>query len=260
MKKSVKILMLSFSVILCIVAIVTVWFSVRGENGMPVSDNTPSVSGMISDGQSEDNDLYTNDRSAKEYTVAFLDSSGNLLKEEQVQEYRSATHPSSFIPDADKLFIGWDKDFSYVFSNIIVRPNYLDISSDKNFVYANAVYTKPGEEVSITVKIGGQVNLAALQMYIDYDENLLEYVEAKNLDAGVMINKEDNSPRLRLAFLANENITGSVDFIELVFHVKGHEGSKAVIMYDIEKAATLSNSGEIMPAEYTVKDTVIHIY
>lgn len=237
MKKTKKILLISIAVVLCVGIVAAVWSFFR-----------------------KNSDISINEEGLTNYTVAFFDSAGYLLKEEQVEMHKSAEPPKNFVPDEDKLFVGWDKDFSYIFSNLNVRPNYLDISADKNYVYANAVYAKPETQVRVKVKIGGQVNFAALQMYIDYDENLLEYVEANNLDAGVMINKENENPRLRLAFLSDNNVTGSVDFVELVFNVKGNPGDKAVIMYDIEKAAMISNDDEIVVADYTVKDTVVHIY
>lgn len=237
MKKSKKILLISIAAILCVGIVAAVWCWIGKKSDVP----------EIEEG-------------IKKYTVAFFDSSGYLLKEEQVEKHESAEPPEDFVPDADKLFLGWDKDFSYVFSNLNIRPNYLDISADKNYVYANAVYAKPKTQVKVKVKIGGQVNIAAMQMYIDYDESLLEYVDANNLDSGVMINKEDGNPRLRLAFLSDDNVTGSVDFVELVFNVKGNPGDKAVIMYNIEKAAMISNDDDIVVADYTVKDTVIHIH
>lgn len=254
MKKHNKILLISIAVILCVASVIAIWCLVGKSPDTPKNDDNATTSSP------SDGDQSGNEESVTKYTVAFFDSAGYLLKEEKVEEHKGAEPPENFVPDADKLFVGWDKDFSYIFSNINVRPNYLDVSSDKNYVYANAVYAKPESEVSVRVKIGGQVNLAALQMYVDYDEDLLEYVEAKNLDAGVMINKEDEKSRLRLAFLSDNNVTGSVDFVELVFRVKGQPGDKAVIMYDIEKAAMINNNNDIVTADYTVKDTVIHIY
>lgn len=258
MKKRNKILLISIAVIVCIGITVAVCLFGKGSNtpGIGDAENASTTNGE----QQENGEGSQSNGSTTKYTVAFFDSAGYLLKEEQVEEHKSAEAPENFVPDADKLFIGWDKDFSYIFSNINVRPNYLDISSDKNYVYANAVYAKPESKVSVRVKIGGQVNLAALQMYIDYDEDYLEYIEANNLDAGVMINKENQKPRLRLAFLSDDNVTGSVDFVELVFRVKGQPGDKAVIMYDIEKAAMINSNNEIVTADYTVKDTVVHIY
>lgn len=252
MKKINKILLIGIAAILCVGVIVTICHFAGKENNASEHKNTTD--------NSMSTDVNENEESVDQYTVAFMDSTGYLLKEVQVEKHKGTEPPENFIPDEDKIFMGWDKDFSFIFSNINVRPNYLDISGDKNYVYANTVYAKPGAEVSVKVKIGGQVNLAAMQMYIDYDETLLEYVEAVNLDAGVMINKEEKNPRIRMAFLSDDNVTGSVDFVELVFRVKGTSGDKAVIMYDIEKAAMISNDNEIITADYTVKDTVVHIY
>lgn len=259
MKKINKILLISIAVIVCIGVIVVFGCLFGKDSNGSGTDDTTNVSTMDSE-QTENDGVFQSEGGTTKYTVAFFDSAGYLLKEEQVESHKGAEPPENFIPDANKLFVGWDKDFSYIFSNVNIHPNYLDISSDKNYIYANAVYAKPQSEISVRVKIGGQVNLAALQMYIDYDKDLLEYVEAKNLDAGVMISKEDKNPRIRFAFLSDENVKGNVDFVELVFRVKGQSGDKAVIMYDIEKTAMINNNNDIVTADYTVKDTVIHIY
>ena len=248
MKKNRKILIISFVVSVCVVAILC-FYIINDSN-----DNSTSTTTLSSGEQT------TNGEDVTTYRVAFFDSAGYLLKEEQVEEYKGVEPPSDFVPDADKIFMGWDKDFSYIFSNINVRPNYLDISSDKNYVYANAVYAKPGDEVKVRVKIGGQVCIAALQININYDETLLEYVDSVNLDNGVMVNKVENESNIRLAFLSNDNATGSVDFVDIIFKVKGTTGDKAVIMYDVEDAAQINSNNDIVVADYTVKDTVIHIY
>lgn len=260
MKKINKVLLISIAVILCAGAAVAVWCLQKGNPDASGAEKTATTLAPTVTEQTEINDMIGDKESGKKYTVAFFDSAGYLLKEAQVEEHKGVEPPENFVPDDNKIFIGWDKDFSFIFSNVNIRPNYLDISADKNYVYANAVYAKPETEVSVRVKVGGQVNLAALQMYISYDESLLEYVEAVNLDAGVMINKEEDNSRIRLAFLADDNVTGSVEFVDLVFRIKGKSGDKAVIMYDIEKAAMISKDNEIVTADYTVKDTVIHIY
>ncbi|WIF95203.1 InlB B-repeat-containing protein [Caminicella sporogenes] len=58
-----------------------------------------------------------------EYTVKFLDDKGNILKEEDVVRGTSATAP--IVPEKEGYkFIGWDKEFNNVTSNLIVTAQY----------------------------------------------------------------------------------------------------------------------------------------
>ena len=57
------------------------------------------------------------------YTVTFKDWDGNVLKTETVKEGSSATAPSDPIREGYK-FIGWDKTFSNVTSNLTVTAQY----------------------------------------------------------------------------------------------------------------------------------------
>ena len=62
------------------------------------------------------------------YTVRFLDASGRELSSEQLYRGRSATAPAA--PQvADKIFSGWDVDFTNVQSDLTVRPVYTDMAS-----------------------------------------------------------------------------------------------------------------------------------
>jgi hypothetical protein len=57
------------------------------------------------------------------YEVQFLDWDGKLLKKEQVEEGKAATAPAD--PSREGYtFIGWDKDFSYVTSDLVVTAQY----------------------------------------------------------------------------------------------------------------------------------------
>lgn len=60
------------------------------------------------------------------YTVTFKDWDGTTLKTETVKEGSSATAPSDPIREGYK-FIGWDKTFSNIVSNLIVTAQYTEI-------------------------------------------------------------------------------------------------------------------------------------
>ena len=68
------------------------------------------------------------------YTVTFLDWDGTTLKTEQVEQGKSATAPADPIREG-YTFIGWNKDFSNVQSNLTVTAQY-----EKNVVYYTVTF------------------------------------------------------------------------------------------------------------------------
>ena len=76
------------------------------------------------------------------YTVTFLDWGGTTLKTEQVEQGKSATAPADPIREG-YTFIGWNKDFSNVQSNLTVTAQY------------EQIVTPPTPE-SITVRLDPQ--------------------------------------------------------------------------------------------------------
>ena len=57
------------------------------------------------------------------YTVTFQDWDGSVLKNEQVEQGKSATAPAAPVREG-YTFIGWDKDFSNVQSDLTVTAQY----------------------------------------------------------------------------------------------------------------------------------------
>ena len=68
------------------------------------------------------------------YTVAFKDWNGTTLKTEQVEQGKSATAPADPVREG-YTFIGWDKDFSNVQSDLTVTAQY-----EKNVVYYTVTF------------------------------------------------------------------------------------------------------------------------
>ena len=68
------------------------------------------------------------------YTVTFRDWNGTTLKTEQVEQGKSATAPANPVREG-YAFIGWDKDFSNVQSNLTVTAQY-----EKNAVYFTVTF------------------------------------------------------------------------------------------------------------------------
>ncbi len=61
------------------------------------------------------------------YTVTFADMNGEVLKKEDVFPGKGATAPDA--PEVDGYYFkGWDNDFSFVTSDILVKAEYIDLA------------------------------------------------------------------------------------------------------------------------------------
>lgn len=101
------------------------------------NDATPpelnDVEGYTFDGWSED---YTNVTSnltinpnytRNYYIVKFIDYDGNTLKEENIEHGKSIT--ATLAPTIEgKTFNNWDKEFDSITENLVISPQYVDIS------------------------------------------------------------------------------------------------------------------------------------
>ena len=68
-----------------------------------------------------------------QYTVTFVDDSGNVLKTETVSYLSSATPPTAS-PKEGYVFWGWDREYAEVTSDITVKAIYQKIKLSVKFV------------------------------------------------------------------------------------------------------------------------------
>ena len=70
------------------------------------------------------------------YTVTFTDMNGEVLKKEDVFPGNGATAPDA--PDVDGYYFkGWDNDFSFVTSDILVKAEYIDLAKTPLELYTS---------------------------------------------------------------------------------------------------------------------------
>lgn len=90
----------------------------------------PSVTDMVFAGWDTDFSNVQSDLTVRplynkmaEYTVTFKDQNGTVLKTQKVISGRAATAPS--VSDtAEQIFVGWDKSFTNVTSDLVVTAKY----------------------------------------------------------------------------------------------------------------------------------------
>lgn len=103
------------------------------------------------------------------YTVNFVDWDGTILKTETVNEGESATAPEN-PTRAGYNFVGWDKTFSNVTSDLAIKAQYRSNStgsgSDNNSSTSPSAPETSVENVQVDIKSGEQ-NDTLLQMLIE---------------------------------------------------------------------------------------------
>ena len=102
------------------------------KGGAATAPTAPSIAGYLFKGWDQEFDNVTSDlevkavyeaSSAEKFIVKFIDKDGKVLKTEEVEKGESATAPS-IVEVSGYKFIGWDKEFNNVTSDLEVKALY----------------------------------------------------------------------------------------------------------------------------------------
>lgn len=91
---------------------------------------------------------------SEKYTVRFLDRNGKLLKEETVEKGRDATAPNP--PSiTGYTFIGWDKTYTNVQGNLVVKATYKKnpVKAEKITLNKTDLLLAKGKKIKLTAKV-----------------------------------------------------------------------------------------------------------
>lgn len=91
---------------------------------------------------------------SEKYTVRFLDRNGKLLKEEIVEKGRDATAPNP--PSiTGYTFIGWDKTYTNVQGNLVVKATYKKkpVKAEKITLNKTDLLLAKGKKIKLTAKV-----------------------------------------------------------------------------------------------------------
>lgn len=103
----------------------------EGEAATAPQENQYKLDGYVFKGWDKKFDNITADtdihgKYAKVYNVKFLDMNDNVISEQEVEEGKSAKAPSEDKVALDGYkFVSWDKDFSAVGSDMVIRAEYV---------------------------------------------------------------------------------------------------------------------------------------
>ncbi len=102
------------------------------------------------------------------YTVTFKDADGKVLKTQVVSNGQSATPP---VDPAGRGFIGWDKSFNKVTSDLTVTAQYESVQGA--VFQVGSVTGTPGQIVQVPVTVANNPGVAGARITISYNKALI---------------------------------------------------------------------------------------
>ena len=108
------------------------------------------------------------------YTVVFKGSQGAVLAQQQVTAGGSAIPPKLQQDNDAIVFRGWSKHLYNIQKDTEVTPVYEDLRQAANAFYMDAAYALPGDEMEMTLWLGGSVRLSGIELTLSYDKDVLQ--------------------------------------------------------------------------------------
>ena len=162
-----------------------------------------------------------NDPEIVAYTVRFVDYDGTVLKTQPVEKGQAATAPVAPTRDGYN-FIGWDRDFGNVTSDLTVTALYEEIPSTEPIIRISDVGGSPGDEIEVTFTLANCPELYSLRFALAFDNEALTLISTTSGDsmAGFTYQKPSQL-KSGCAFMwyANDLTDGSGIVLKLVFKV-----------------------------------------
>ena len=152
------------------------------------------------------------------YSVKFFDWQDNLINEQTVMHSKNAELPAVQTRSGYD-FCGWSGNYNNVTSDSFVIPQYIESSKANTFKVFSAK-TKCGDYITLSVYLGGNVELSAFDMNLIYDNSVLEFVSVEDeFDYDIVSNYIPNDSRIRFNFSSIKNKTRQGKVLEVTFKV-----------------------------------------
>ena len=115
---------------------------------------------------------------AETFTVTFQDFDGTVLKTETVKAGKPASAPAE--PKREGYtFFGWDKDFSAITKDLVVKAEYIR-NTETTFTVGTMTISPDTKRVEVKVSVTGNPGLLGMVFSVNYDEAALKLVDSQN--------------------------------------------------------------------------------
>lgn len=110
------------------------------------------------------------------YVVRFVDHDGTVLKTQSVEKGQTAKAPA--VPArVGYRFIGWDKEFTNVTSDLTVTAQYEEIPSADLTISVENKNVSAGETVKVAVSLKNNPGIVGMTLKLTYDEGAMTLIE-----------------------------------------------------------------------------------
>ena len=181
-------------------------------------------------------------------TVTFVGPDERVLLITEVSRGAAALPPENPNVPQGCIFSHWDKSFTSVTEDLVVRAVCHEIGNRENVIALSGGYVYTGDEIRIPVQLCGDVNLCAFDIRIHYDSRVLDFVEFRNKDGAVDANCSEQTGEIFFNYASAENTNGEVYLADLVFRAAGTPGETTVDVQIVELIAYDSDYNFYEPA------------
>lgn len=130
----------------------------------------------------ENAQIHFKEEVVQTYTVTFKDYDGTVLSTQTVQRGKAAVAPVDPIRSG-YVFIGWDKEFDNITSDLMVTAKYEVESNEPQFIGDNISTSAGTTNVIVKVSVKNNPGILGMLLSVEYDENVLTLTGTSNGDA-----------------------------------------------------------------------------
>ena len=224
-----------------------IWIGNNDPSTKDNNNNTPSAP--------TDNDEQGAD--SNKFVVRFVTDNGVVIAVNECEK-GAALVPPTPPQRIGYIFAGWDGNFLDITQSTDITARYTDVSQTTNVIAADTLYVYDTDEFEVLIGIYGKVSFCGLDLEIAYDRNLLEYIEATEIDNDVILNNAE-SGIIYANYVSTSNTTGEVAFMTLKFKVKTTQAAETGLQIKVNSMYFLDNSEALITADCQVLQNKIII-
>lgn len=189
----------------------------------------------------------------EKHTVTFAYLDGTIIETREVP-HGMGTYPPELAEEG--VFRGWSSGFNAVTADIEVHPVYHKIA-ENNLFYFDSVYVQEGKKFSLDVNVAGHVSVSSGVLTLEYDTNVLEFLESKNME-GCSVTEEAKG-ELRLSFAGAEPIKTETLLSQLYFYAREKDAYATEVLMKAFDMKTIVDGQEIPADCATINNKVFYL-